>query len=68
MAVTAKGRLVVLRGQRNPIGPKTRTCPKCEAKPGHSCGRWVGHSDARYSDGTRYWKTMTTFHPERKNA
>lgn len=58
------GRLVVLRGQRNPLGPKARVCPTCEAKPGHSCGRWVNY-DPKYGDGGRYWKTMKTFHKDR---
>lgn len=68
MAVTKyHGRVVTLRGQRNPVGPKARTCPKCKAKPGHSCGRWIA-ADKRYGDGVPMWKPMTTFHDERKKA
>lgn len=65
MAVTRhNGRVVTLRGQRNPVGPKLRVCPKCDAKPGHSCQRWINHAP-RYGGGG-YWKLMTTFHKERE--
>lgn len=57
------GRTTLVMGQRNPLGPKMRTCPKCEAKPGHSCGRWVRFAP-RYGEG-QHWVTLKTFHKER---
>ena len=67
MAVTTyNGRVVVLRGQRNPTGPKTRVCPTCEAPVGHSCQRYI-KPDPRWGGGD-YWRAMTTFHEARKTA
>lgn len=40
-------------------GPKFRRCPKCDAAPGHSCGRWTSREGG-------YWVTMKGFHTERR--
>lgn len=44
--------------------PKTVTCPKCFADPGHSCIVYTTDSD-----GNQYvQRLMKGFHPERKDV
>lgn len=60
------GRTTLVAGQRNPAGPKMRVCPKCDAKPGHSCGRWIKFNERYSDDGPHaHWSTLKTFHRER---
>lgn len=37
-------------------GKILRRCGKCDAGPGHLCGRWTGLG---------YWQTQKTFHKQR---
>ena len=48
-----------------PVGPLSRTCPKCEAAPGMSCRRWVGGRVCGEDVGGGYWKSLKNPHPER---
>lgn len=43
-----------------PPGALTNTCPKCQAKPGHSCRRLINPGEGAY------WTSTKKPHPERR--
>lgn len=43
------------------VGPRSRTCPKCDAKPGERCQRRMGGATPGVPPQT-YWAPMKRYH------